>query len=311
MTSDPTRSQTPFSMEDFASALEQYDYEFSKGQIVKGTVLEQSAEGVYVDIGGKSAGFVPFREIAGERLSEAQITELLPVGEEREFAILKEQDENGQVLLSHRQVQVKRAWEEITHLQAEGKSVQMRVGGANKGGVTGEVMGLRAFIPRSHLLEKENLEALMGQLLTASFLEVNPEQNKLVLSQRDAIRATAIQQLAVGDVAEGRVTSIKPYGVFVDLGNISGLLHIKEVSGAKVPALEQLFRSGQTIKVAIAEIDEYKNRISLSVKMFENYPGEILDKMDEVLAEAEERLANRMSNSPDAANDQGQMNNEQ
>jgi small subunit ribosomal protein S1 len=304
MTSDPTRSQaanTPFSMEDFAKALESYDYEFTKGQIVKGKVIEHSSEGIYVDIGGKSPGFVPFKEIAGEQLGESERSEWMPLGEEQEFAILKEQDDNGQVLLSHRQVYIKRAWEEIAMLQAEGKSVQMHVSGMNKGGVTGQVMGVRAFIPRSHLLERENLDALMGQSLTASFLEVNPETNKLVLSQRDAIRATAIQQLAVGDVVEGKVTSIKPYGVFVDLGSISGLLHIKEVSGAKIPSLEQLFRSGQMIKVAIADIDEYKNRISLSVKVFENYPGEILDKMDEVLAEAEERLANRPSNPPDSA----------
>ncbi|MDY6781551.1 MAG: S1 RNA-binding domain-containing protein [Cyanobacteriota bacterium] len=307
MTSDPTRSQdsnTPFSMEDFAKALASYDYQFTKGQIVKGKVIEYSSDGIYVDIGGKSPGFVPLREIAGDRLSESEIAEMLPLGEEGEFAILKDQDDEGQVLLSHRQVQVKRAWEEIAHLQGSGKSVQMRVSGSNKGGVTGQVMGIRAFIPRSHLLERDDLDALMGQSLTASFLEVNPDTNKLVLSQRDAIRATAIQQLTPGEVVEGRVTSIKPYGVFVDLGNISGLLHIKEVSGAKVPSLEQLFRTGQTIKVAIAEIDEYKNRISLSVKVFENYPGEILDKMDEVLSEAEERLANRNEKPAESANDQ-------
>jgi small subunit ribosomal protein S1 len=298
MTSDPTRSQTskaPFSMEDFAKALEDYNYEFSKGKVVRGKVFEYSSEGVYVDIGGKSAGFVPFKEITWERVSEAKLAEILPLGGEQEFSVLREQDENGQVLLSYRQVRVKRAWEEVNSLQAEGKSVQMRVTGVNKGGVTGEFMELRAFIPRSHLLEKDNMEALVGQSLTATFLEVNPEQNKLVLSQRDAIRATALQQLAAGNVMEGRVTSIKPYGVFVDLGSISGLLHIKEVSGARVAALEQLFRIGQNIKVAIAEIDEYKNRVSLSTKVLESYPGEILEKMDEVMANAEERLAERQA----------------
>lgn len=280
-------------MEDFAKALEDYNYELSKGKVVRGTVFEYSSEGVYVDVGGKSAAFVPLKEITWERVSEAKLAEILPLGEEREFLVLREQDENGQVLLSYRQILVKRAWAAIAELQANEKSVQMRVSGVNKGGVTGEVMELRAFIPRSHLLQKEDMESLIGQSLTATFLEVNPEQNKLVLSQRDAIRATAIQQLAAGNVMEGRVTSIKPYGVFVDLGSISGLLHIKEVSGARVAALEQLFRIGQTIKVAIAEIDEYKNRISLSTKVFESYPGEILEKMDEVMANAEERLADK------------------
>ncbi|MBD2578802.1 S1 RNA-binding domain-containing protein [Oscillatoria sp. FACHB-1406] len=293
MTSDSTRSQSstaPFSMEDFEKALEDYSYEFSKGKVVRGKVFEYSSDGVYVDMGGKSPGFIPQKEISWERLSDAKLAEILPLGVEQEFVVLREQDENGQVLLSYRQVRIKQAWEEVKALHAEGKSVRVRVTGVNKGGVTGEVKELRAFIPRSHLLQKDDMDALIGQSLTASFLEVNPETNKLVLSQRDAIRASAMERLAPGTVVEGRVSSIKPYGVFVDLGSVSGLLHIREVSGSRVGALEQVFRIGQNIKVAIAEIDEYKNRISLSTKGFERYPGELLEKMDEVMAEAEERF---------------------
>lgn len=276
-----------FSLEDFAKALEQHDYQFQKGQVVRGKVFQYTSDGAYVDIGGKSPGFVPLREAS--LASEANLTESLPLQEEAEFLIISEQNEEGQVTLSCRQLQLKHAWDNIGEIAESGKSVQMRVTGVNKGGVTGEVEGLRAFIPRSHLIEKNDLDSLVGQLLTANFLEVTRETNKIVLSQRQFARASAITNLQQGELSAGKVVNIKPYGVFVDLKGITGLLHIKEVSGRNVDSLNSLFQIGQEIKVMVTEVDEMKNRISLSIKVLENYPGEILEKMDEVMATAEER----------------------
>ena len=167
----------------------------------------------------------------------------------------------------------------------------MRVTGVNKGGITGDVEGLRGFIPRSHLQQRDQLESLVGQLLTATFLEVNPETRKLVLSQRDAMRATAIAKLEKGGLMAGKIVSMKPYGVFVDLNGVTGLLHIKEVSGTHIDSLNNLFRIGQEIQVVIFDIDEYKNRLSLSTKILEEYPGEIVEKFDEVMSTAEARMA--------------------
>jgi small subunit ribosomal protein S1 len=141
------------------------------------------------------------------------------------------------------------------------------------------------------LQQKEDFDSLIGQLLTATFLEVNPDNNKLVLSQRDAIRAAAMTNFEAGTLREGKIVSIKPYGVFVDLGGVTGLLHIKEVSNGQIQSLNTLFKIGQEIKVAIAEVDEYRNRLSLSTKVLEEYPGEIEEKLDEVMATAEERFA--------------------
>ena len=165
----------------------------------------------------------------------------------------------------------------------------MYVTGMNRGGVTGEVNGLRAFIPRSHLIEKEDLESLIGHSLTANFLEVDRDRNKLVLSQRQAARANAISKLERGKLMEGKVVNIKPYGVFVDLNGVTGLLHIKQISGSHIESLTTLFDIGKQIKVMIIDIDEYKNRISLSTKILENHPGEILENLDEVMDNAEER----------------------
>ncbi len=136
MNSNSTSSQS-FSMEDFAKALNEYDYEFAKGQIIRGTVIQHESEGAYVDIGGKSPGFVPTREAALEEVDN--LAKVLPLDEEFEFLIIREQNDNGQVTLSRRQLEIKHAWDKIAEIAESGKSAQMRVTGVNKGGVTGEV----------------------------------------------------------------------------------------------------------------------------------------------------------------------------
>ena len=262
-TSVPKSSQA-FSMEDFENALQEYDYEFIKGQKVQGTVVQITSEGAYIDIGGKSPAFVPTNEAALGFVEN--LSTILPVGETHEFLIIREQDSDGQVTLSIRQLALDQAWEDIREMADTDKSTQVRVTGANKGGITGEVMGLRAFIPRSHLQQRDNMESLVGQLLTATFLEVNQENRKLVLSQRDAMRAVAMNSIVEGALMAGKIVNIKPYGVFVDLEGATGLLHIKEISGVRINSLESVFEIGQDIKVVIKQIDEIQNRMSLSIK---------------------------------------------
>jgi small subunit ribosomal protein S1 len=175
-----------------------------------------------------------------------------------------------------------------------GQTVQVRVTGVNKGGVTVDLLSLRGFIPRSHLAERDNLEALKGQSLTVSFLEINPETKKLILSQRLATRSSNFSLLELNELVEGKVTGIKPFGVFVDLDGLSGLLHIKQVSQKFIDSLEKVFQIGQIIKAVIIDLDEGKGRVALSTRILENFPGEILENFDEVMASAEAR-ANRAS----------------
>ncbi|BBA79644.1 30S ribosomal protein S1 [cyanobacterium endosymbiont of Rhopalodia gibberula] len=281
-------SKIGFSMDDFAKALDQHDYTFEKGQIVSGMVLQHTSDGAYVDIGGKSTGFVPLREAALDSTSD--LVEVLPLNEECKFLIISDQNAEGQVKLSVRQLQLQQAWDDVAELVETGQTVQMLVTRTNKGGVIGKVEGLRGFIPRSHLLEKEDLESLVGQSLTANFLEVNQENNKLVLSQRRAIMAVQMNKITVGTLIAGKVARIQPYGIFVDLNGLTGLLHITQISGSRVDSLNTLFKFGQEIQVVVLNIDEYKSRISLSTKILENYPGEILDNFDEVMKKAPERV---------------------
>lgn len=289
-----TAAKSSFSMDDFAKALEQHDYQFQKGQVVRGKVFQYESDGAYVDIGGKSAAFLPLSEAALKPVTN--LSELLPLQEEQSFLIIREQDEEGQVTLSRRQLEIKQIWEQLAEMQESGQSVQVKVNGVNKGGVTIEVKGLRGFIPRSHLVERDNLEGLKGETLTASFLEVDPNNNKLVLSNRLATRSASFSQLELGQLVEGKITGIKPFGIFVDLDGVSGLLHIKQVSQKYIESLPALFQVGQLIKAVVIDLDEGNSRISLSTKVLENYPGEMVEKMDEVMASAEAR-ANRARNS--------------
>ncbi|WP_041237659.1 S1 RNA-binding domain-containing protein [Gloeothece citriformis] len=291
MSSKSTSSQESkpsFTMDDFAQALEQFNYNFEKGQIVRGKVIQYTSDGAYVEIGGKSPGFVPLREASIEPVTN--LNDYLPLDQEQDFLIISSADAEGQLILSRRQLIIKQAWNQVKEIAESGTSVQMRVTGINRGGVTGEVEGLRGFIPRSHLVEKEDLDSLVGQSITANFIQVDPDNNKLVLSQRQLVRAAAMSQLTIGTLVEGKVAKIQPYGVFVDINGATGLLHITQVSGVHIDALTTIFKIGQTIKVMIVEIDEYKNRIALSTKVLESYPGEIVEKFDEVMANAEERV---------------------
>lgn len=276
-----------FSMEDFEKALSSQAFDFQVGQTVRGTIASHSNEGALVDIGGKSAAFLPLNEASLKKVIDLSAT--LPLGEQREFVVIRDQNEEGQVTLSLRRRLLDEAWERLLEQERRGGSFTVKVNGSNRGGVTADVEGLKGFIPRSHLLEKENLDALMGQTLTVKFLEINKENKKLVLSERLANQSARMAELEEGQLVSGTVASLKPFGVFVAFGGTTGLLHIKQVSEKYVKSLDSVFSPGQAIRAMVVSIDPGRGRISLSTKVLESYPGEIVEKFEEVMASAEER----------------------
>lgn len=281
------KAGTSFTMDDFAAALEKHDYQFQKGQVVKGKVFQIDPDGAYADIGGKSSAFIPRHEAALREVID--LSEVLPLHEELEFVITQEQNAEGQVTVSRRQLEMRQIWDKLLEMQENTKSVDVQVMNTNKGGVTVDLLGLRGFIPRSHLLERNNLEALKGQKLTVSFLEVNQNTNKLVLSQRLAKSSASFSLLEIGQLIEGKITGIKPFGVFVDINGVSALLHIKQISQKFIENVEKVFQPSQEIKALIIDIDEGKGRVALSTRVLENFPGEMLENMQEVMTSAEAR----------------------
>jgi small subunit ribosomal protein S1 len=154
---------------------------------------------------------------------------------------------------------------------------------------------LRGFIPRSQLQEGENHEALVGKTLGVAFLEVNPETRKLVLSEKRAATAARFSELEIGQLVSGQVASIKPYGFFIDLGGVSGLLHSSSITGGSLRDLREAFSNGETIQALITELDPGRGRIALNTALLENQPGELLIEKEKVMAEARDR-ANRARN---------------
>jgi small subunit ribosomal protein S1 len=279
-----------FSTEDFARALADHDYNFQTGSTVRGTVIGHGSEGAMVEIGGKSDAFLPLKEASLERIESLE--ETLPLGEEFEFLIIRDQDMEGRVVLSLRRLMVQRVWERLVEKEANKDIMDVNVTGTNKGGVIVDVEGLRGFVPRSHLNQSEDLEALVGTTLTVGFLEVNQDSNKLVLSQRVAARSQAMSTLEIGQLISGKIASLKPYGAFINFDGVTGLLHINQISKNYVDSLPNLLTVGQDIKAIIVSLDENRGRISLSTKVLEKYPGEVLKEFDTVMADVENRLQN-------------------
>jgi small subunit ribosomal protein S1 len=279
---------TSFSADDFANALAQHDYEFNRGQIVKGKIVSHDSFGTYVDIGGKSPGFLPIEEaFIG---SAANLATELPIDTEREFVIIGEQDADGQVRLSIRKLMMVKAWATLRSYQEEGQTFSCRVVGTNKGGVTVDAEGIRGFIPRSHLVEKNNVAGLVGQSLPVTFIELDESRNKLVLSHRLAARASAMTKISRGLLIDGIVSNLRPFGAFVDFDGVSGMLHVKEISQKYVGDINSVFAIGDAVTAVVIDVDESRDRISLSTKLLELTPGEMLDNREQVFTEAEARL---------------------
>ena len=275
-----------FSMDDFAKALDAEAVSFEKDQLVRGKIHSYDSDGVYVDINGKSLAFVPAEEVAADE--SADLSALLPIGDEQEFLIIREQNADGQVTLSKRQLQVRYAWNQVGDIQSNKESIQLKVTGVNKGGVTVNFQGIRGFIPRSQLLERDH-ESLVGTSIPGVIIEADKEKNKLVFSQRQATRTANFSQLELGQLVSGIVVGIKPFGAFVEFDGNTGLIYIKQVSQNRVEACEKLFTIGQEIKAMIIDLDEGNGKISLSTRVLENHPGEMLENMAEVMASAEAR----------------------
>ena len=209
--------------------------------------------------------------------------------------VTREQNADGMVTISCRALELRKSWDKVRQMEKEGKVVQVKVNGFNRGGVTCDLEGLRGFIPRSQLQNGENHETLVGKSLGVAFLEVNPETRKLVLSEKRAATAARFAELEVGQLVEGQVVAVKPYGFFVDLGGVSGLLHQSMITGGSLRSLREVFDQGDRVKALITEMDPGRGRIALNTALLEGQPGELLIEKDKVMAEATER-ANKARN---------------
>jgi len=282
-----------FDEEAFLAALDEQDFVGTTGEVVTGSVVGIESDGVYVDIGGKAPGFMPKKEAALGVITN--LKERFPRGTQVEVLVTREQNADGMVTVSARALALRQSWDKVRVLEKEGKVVQVKVNGFNRGGVTCDLEGLRGFIPRSQLQEGENHESLIGRTIGVTFLEVNPETRKLVLSEKKAATAARFSELEVGQLVEGVVASVKPYGFFVDLGGVSGLLHQSSITRGQMRELREVFDQGDRVRALITDLDPGRGRIALNTALLEGQPGELLIARDSVMAEAAERAVRARS----------------
>ena len=278
-----------FTHEDFAALLDKYDYHFSPGDVVAGTVFSIEPRGALIDIGAKTAAYIPIQEMSINRVESPE--EVLQSNETREFFILTDENEDGQLTLSIRRIEYMRAWERVRQLQAEDATVRSQVFATNRGGALVRIEGLRGFIPGSHISTRKPKEELVAEELPLKFLEVDEDRNRLVLSHRRALVEKKMNRLEVGEVVTGTVRGIKPYGAFIDIGGVSGLLHISEISHDHIDTPHSVFNVNDEVKVMIIDLDADRGRISLSTKQLEPEPGAMVKNRELVYEKAEEMAA--------------------
>ena len=271
----------------FLEALNENEPIGATGETIKGKVIALESDGLYIDIGGKAPGFMPKKECGLGVITNFK--EKFTIGLEMEVLVIKEQNADGMVTVSARALILRQSWEKVASSAKDGELIQVKINGFNRGGLTCDVDGLRGFIPRSQLEDGQDYQSLVSKNLKVAFLEVNPETRKLVLSEKKALLVSKFADLKLGQLIEGEVLAIKPYGFFVDLGGASGLLHQSSITNGSIRNLREIFVEGEVIKALITEIDLERGRIGLNTALLENTPGELIIDKEKVMIEASER----------------------
>lgn len=260
---------------DFESLLEKYDYKFQKGDLVKGIICGFDSQGVMVDIGAKTIAVIPTYEAVdkGENPEDK-----FQKGQEGEFLIIKEEDEDGKFLLSKKKVDFAYAWKELEKAKADDETIMGTVINVVKGGVLVEVSGVRGFIPSSQLRTRES-DVEVGSKLELKILTLDAQQNNFILSNKKVYEDTAeearkniFSQIEAGQVVKGEVVRITDFGAFIDLGGIDGLLPLSQLSWRWIDHPTDILKVGDKIDVEVIAVDYDKQRVSLSLKNLEPDP---------------------------------------
>ena len=261
--------------------------EFDEGDLVDGTVVKIERDEVLVDIGFKSEGVIPVRELSIRK--DADPADLVTVGDKIEALVLQKEDKDGRLILSKKRAEYERAWISVEEKFKAGEPVTGEVIEVVKGGLILDI-GLRGFLPASlvDLRRVKDLDAYLGTELEARIIEMDRNRNNVVLSRRVILeegrkneRVEILAKLSKGMRLKGTVSSIVDFGAFVDLGGIDGLVHISELSWNHVNHPSEVVKVGQEVEVEVLDVDLQRERISLGlkqttpdpwVKLVENYP---------------------------------------
>jgi len=273
---------------DFGAAIEATVVEFQEGDIVEGIVASIDQDGVLVDVGYKSEGLIPLRELSIRRGVDPNV--IVKVGDRIEALVLDKEDDEGRLILSKKRAMYERAWGKIQTIYAEGGMVSGPVIEVVKGGLIVDI-GLRGFLPASlvELRRVRDLQPYIGQNIDAKVIELDRNRNNVVLSRRAFLeeqqaeeRQAFLDDLAVGESRKGVVSSVVNFGAFVDLGGMDGLVHVSELSYQHVNHPSEVVKVGDEVTVKVLEVDLDRERISLSMKQTQDDPWEQFSSEHEV-----------------------------
>ncbi len=251
---------------------------FEDGDIVAGTVVKVDKDEVLLDIGFKSEGVIPSRELSIR--NDADPSEIVTLGEQIEALVLQKEDKEGRLILSKKRAQYERAWGDIEKVRDNDGVVSGPVIEVVKGGLIIDI-GLRGFLPASlvELRRVRDLAPYVGKTLDAKIIELDKNRNNVVLSRRAWLEETQKEQreafldnLKPGEVRSGVVSSVVNFGAFVDLGGMDGLIHVSELSWKHVDHPSSVVSVGDEVTVKVIDVDLDKERISLSLKATQSDP---------------------------------------
>src|SRR3954467_1836145 len=251
---------------------------FDDGDIVKGTVVKVDKDEVLLDIGYKSEGVIPIRELSIRH--DVDPNEIVSMGEEIEALVLQKEDKEGRLILSKKRAQYARARGTIEKVKESGGVVSGPVIEVVKGGLILDI-GLRGFLPASlvELRRVRDLQPYVGKSLEAKIIELDKNRNNVVLSRRAWLEETQkeqredfLQNLKPGEVRRGTVSSVVNFGAFVDLGGMDGLVHVSELSWKHVDHPSSVVQVGDEVTVQVLDVDLDRERISLSLKATQQDP---------------------------------------
>ena len=246
--------------------------DFNDGDLVTGEVVRIDRDEVLLDIGYKSEGVIPIKELSIRH--DVDPDEVVKVGDEIEALVLQKEDKEGRLILSKKRAQYERAWGRIEKIMAEGGTITGPVIEVVKGGLILDI-GLRGFLPASlvDLRRVRDLHPFVGQELEAKIIELDRNRNNVVLSRRAFLeesqsegRKKFLESLQKGERRKGTVSSIVNFGAFVDLGGVDGLVHVSELSWRHVEHPSEVVAVGQEVEVEVLDVDMERERVSLSLK---------------------------------------------
>src|SRR6187397_3454362 len=271
-------AQPDLTPDELIAAMETSFRDFKDGDIVEGEVVKTDRDEVLLDIGYKSEGVIPSKELSIRH--DVKPGEVVKVGEHMEALVLQKEDKEGRLILSKKRAQYERAWGRIEEVMTSGQTIKGPVIEVVKGGLILDI-GLRGFLPASlvDLRRVRDLQPFVGTELECKIIELDKNRNNVVLSRRAYLEQTQREQrdefltnLKPGEVRKGVVSSVVNFGAFVDLGGMDGLIHVSELSWKHVDHPGSVVAVGDEVDVQVLDVDMSRERISLSLKATQQDP---------------------------------------